>query len=263
MVSQPATYTSCTSMRIRHAGMYSGVCTALALWLAPLTLAQRATKPAPDFGPTWIPSTADNMNGGYPLSTTPGGKHGLFPKRFADYPGGVEHFDAYTPAIETLYSQVWWKPLAPVRLPEAMVNKYKGKGMAIVGWEIDQVRRTAAGDVPVPISATYNHHYVSQMIGAGKRFTKVKLSGPDDPLLSQVLGATHGRVPWEQEQYIVEDDEGGAASALSTRHQFSSANGGEYRKTYHGFAPGYALVIDSPTAFQVKSSQELNPLPLE
>ena len=77
------------------------------LMLAPLSLAQ------PDFGPTWRPSTAGNMNGAYPFSTTPGGKPGLFPKQYADYPGGVEFFDAYTPAMQTLYSQVWWKPHPP------------------------------------------------------------------------------------------------------------------------------------------------------
>ena len=226
-------------------------CSALTLAFAP------ATHAAPNFGPDFVPSVADNMNGKYPISTTPGGKPGLFPERYADYPGGVEYFDAYTPAMTTLYSQVWWKALAPTPLPDEIVKKYSGKGMAIVGWEIDQVRRTASGDVSVPITATYNHHYVSQMIGAGKKFTKVKLSGPDDPRAAKLKGASHGRVPWEQEQYIVEDEVEGAAprSALPTHQQFSSANGGEYRKTYHGFAPGYALVVDSPTAFQVSPMQ--------
>ena len=49
----------------------------------------------------------------------------------------------------------------------------------------------------------------------------------------------------------VQDVEGAPQSALPSHQQFSSANGGEYRKTYHGFAPGYALVVDSPTAFQI------------
>ena len=30
--------------------------------------------------------------------------------------------------------------------------------MAIVGFEVDQVRRTPEGDVPVPINMAYNHH---------------------------------------------------------------------------------------------------------
>merc|ERR1719463_474804 len=34
-----------------------------------------------------------------------------------------------------------------------------------------------------------------------------------------------------------------------------SGNGGEYRKTYHGFAPGHVLVVDSPTQLQVTPMQ--------
>ena len=30
----------------------------------------------------------------------------------------------------------------------------------------------------------------------------------------------------------------------------TSGNGGEYRKTAHRFAPGYGVVLDSPTAVQ-------------
>ena len=46
-----------------------------------------------------------------------------------------------------------------------------------------------------------------------------------------------------------------SATGQPTSAQFSSGNGGEYRKTFHGFAPGHALVIDSPTAFQVTPMQ--------
>ena len=81
-------------------------------------------------------SKLDNMNGDYVFSTTPGGTPGLFPKRYRDYPGGVESFDLYSPPMTTLYSQVWWSPLAPVSLPEDVVKRYAGKGMAIVGWEM-------------------------------------------------------------------------------------------------------------------------------
>ena len=100
-----------------------------------------------------------NMNGEYVLSSTPGGTPGLMPKEYKDWPGDVDFFDAYTPMMSTFYSQVWWSPLAPSKLPEEMVRKYDGKYAAIIGWEIDQVRKTAKGDVSVPISASYNHHY--------------------------------------------------------------------------------------------------------
>jgi len=193
------------------------------------------------------------MNGDYVFSTTPGGKAGLFPKQYKDYPGGVESYDVYSPPITTLYSQVWWKPLETIPMPEEMVKKYNGTGMAIVGWEIDQVRRTPNGDVSVPISASYNHHYTSQLIGAGARFRKIMLDGPDDPRAAGLRSCSgHGMLNWDQPQYVVEEVK---ESELPQRQVFSSANGGEYRKSYHGFAPGYALVIDSPTSFQITPMQ--------
>lgn len=194
------------------------------------------------------------MNGEYPFSTTPGGTPGKMPKQYKEYPGGVESYDVYSPPITTLYSQVWWKPLEPVLLPVDMVRRYNGTGMAIVGWEIDQVRRTADGDVSVPISASYNHHYVAQMIGAGARFKKVKLDGPADPRAASLSASGHGHVSWDQPQYLVEKERT-PSSGLPNLQQFSSGNGGEYRKTYHGFAPGYALVVDSPTAMQITPMQ--------
>lgn len=209
----------------------------------------------PNFGPNFEPSTADNMNGEYVFSSTPGGTPGLFPKRYADYPGGAEMFEAYSPPMTTLYSQVWWSPLAPTALPEEMVQKYANRSMAIIGWEIDQVvkGKTSDEDISVPISVSYNHHYVSQIIGSAARFEAVHLNGNDDPRVNELkrtLG--HGAIAVDQKQYLVRKNE---ANASNYHVSFSSANGGEYRKTYHGFAPGYALVIDSPTEFQITPMQ--------
>ena len=99
----------------------------------------------PDFGPDFVPSDADNMNGEYVFSSTPGGTPGLFPKRFADYPGGAEYFEVYSPPMTTHYSQVWWSPLAPSPFPVDIVAKYAGKSMVIIGWEIDQVQKKGSG----------------------------------------------------------------------------------------------------------------------
>jgi hypothetical protein len=156
--------------------------------------------------------------------------------------------------MSTLYSQVWWSPLAPTPFPDDIVRRYNGSKMAVVGWEIDQVRRTAEGDVSVPISASYNHHYMSQLIGAGASFHKVQLDGPDDPRAAELVKHTgaHGKVAWDQPQYLVERTDDGSQHS----HQMiQSGNGGEYRKTYHGFPPGFALVLDSPTAMQVTPMQ--------
>ena len=76
-----------------------------------------------------------NMNGDYLLSQTPHGNatQAKFPTHFENYPGGVESFDIYSPEISTLYSQVFWKGLDPVPLPDDVVKRFAGKGMAVVG----------------------------------------------------------------------------------------------------------------------------------
>jgi len=194
------------------------------------------------------------MNGEYPFSTTPGGTPGLFPKAYKDYPGGVEYFEFYSPAITTLYSQVWWSPLEPIKLPEEMVKKYAGKAAAIVGWEIDQVRKTDKGDVSVPVSASYNHHYTAQIIGGSARFKKVMLDGPHDPRVEALRQRSHGMVAIDQPHYLVEEGEE-SALGVPQWQWFSSANGGEYRKTFHGFTPGYVMIVDSPTEVQMTPMQ--------
>jgi hypothetical protein len=210
--------------------------------------------------PNFVGTKEPNMNGEYPLSVTPGGTAGLFPRAFKDYPGGVEYFDVYSPPMKTLYSQVWWSPLEPTSLPTDIINKYKNKGMAIVGWEIDQVRRVKDKngtliDESVPISASYNHHYVARLIGSKSKFKKVENVSPNSVLGKKIiLESSHGMVNWDQPQYIIEDIEKSQLN-VPTKQYFSSANGGEYRKTFHGFPPSYVLVVDSPTSIQITPMQ--------
>ena len=95
----------------------------------------------------------DNMNGQYVVTRTPGARPGTFNTRWDSYPnGGVEYFDSYMGPITSLYGQVWWKDLPEVALPQDIIDRFDGKGMAIVGYETDSVRRTAGGDVSVPIN---------------------------------------------------------------------------------------------------------------
>ena len=128
----------------------------------------------------FTPSNAPNMNGDYVLSKTPGVRaltlsrraatvshrnlvqapaEGSFPTDFKDYPGGVEYFDVYHGPITSVYSQVWWTSTKN-DIPADIVERFKGKVMAIVGMESDQVRKGAGPngeDVSVPISMAYNH----------------------------------------------------------------------------------------------------------
>jgi len=54
--------------------------------------------------------------------------------------------------------------------------------------------------------------------------------------------------------WIVEELEAPIPGA-ATSQAFGAANGGEYRMSYHGYAPGYAQVIESPTQMQITPMQ--------
>jgi len=218
-------------------------------------------KPTPPPAPPFVPSTAPNMNGEYYLSPTPGGpdaqeKH---PTNFKDYPGGVEYFDWYSPNITQLYSQVFWTGTAPVALPEEIVKRYAGRGMAVVGFEANQVRRTPHGDVPVPIDVVYNHHFESTMIGTKAALERIEFEGPDDPRFHELdaearkSGMGHGIS--SHVHYRVHDLRKEKSQTLPSHVAFGAANGGEYRKSFHGFPAGYVQVIESPTHFQLTPMQ--------
>ena len=81
------------------------------------------------------------MNGEYFRSETGtevGARHQTRP--YHEYPGGVRYFDAYSPIISSLYSQVFWTALPPVDIPREVIERYKDGGvMAMIGLECDQV----------------------------------------------------------------------------------------------------------------------------
>eukprot|EP01060_Flectonema_neradi_P014145 TRINITY_DN20862_c0_g1_i1.p1 TRINITY_DN20862_c0_g1~~TRINITY_DN20862_c0_g1_i1.p1 ORF type:complete len:767 (+),score=171.44 TRINITY_DN20862_c0_g1_i1:37-2337(+) len=201
----------------------------------------------------FVPSNAPNMNGEYVLSETPNGKgtSEKFPLNYKDYPGGVEYFDVYSPLITSRYSQVFWTGLEPVKLPQDIVDRYAGKGMAIVGFEADQVRQTPQGDVQVPINVAYNHHFESTMAGAKSKLEKVHFDGPNDPRRTKLESSMGHRLP--DDYYLVKDL--APDNSIPTALHFGASNGGEYRKSFHGLPPGYAKVIDSPETFQFTPMQ--------
>jgi hypothetical protein len=72
-----------------------------------------------------------------------------------------------------------------------------GKVMAVVGFEVDQVMRTPEGDVSVPITAAYNHHY-DGMLNNGRKSTLVRLEegDPRSALLEAERGHKAGMNPY-------------------------------------------------------------------
>ena len=90
-----------------------------------------------------------NMNGEYVVANSD-----AFPTNYMSYPGGVESFDAYHGPITSTYSQVWWTSSTDP-LPREIIERFDGKVMAIVGVEMDQVRKGAGPDgqdMSVPIN---------------------------------------------------------------------------------------------------------------
>jgi hypothetical protein len=76
------------------------------------------------------PTTEPNMNGEYLLASTPKAPKSTWSTSFKEYPGGVESFTVYAGPITSTYSEVFWKALPEVKLPDGIIERFKGKGMA-------------------------------------------------------------------------------------------------------------------------------------
>jgi hypothetical protein len=171
-------------------------------------------------------SNTPNLNGAYILSQTPRAEHTQqrFPSNYKDYPGGAEYFDVYSPEISSLYSQVFWKGLPPVDLPPEVVRRYAGRGMAIVGFEMDQVIAGAApdgSDVSVPLTHAYNHHFESTMTGAKSTVQRVDATRRDE------LAASHGHGHGLPHDHYEVRELAPGTDGMPTSQAFGGANGGE------------------------------------
>ena len=111
-------------------------------------------------------AASGNMNGLYQVAT--GGKGGPMPASAwnSDYASkGHKFFDVWAPEIATHYGQVFWTDQHNQPLPQHIVDRFKGKTIALTGYEMDQVMVTPQGkpgqdpaqDVSVPINWAYNH----------------------------------------------------------------------------------------------------------
>ena len=198
---------------------------------------------------TITPTTEPNMNGEYLLSPTPKAPKSTWSTSFKDYPGGVESFTLYAGPITSTYSEVFWTALPEVKLPEDIIRRFQGKGMAVVGFEVDQVRKGAGAngeDVSVPINVAYNHHYAASLLGEGSHMERVRYD-PKDPRTT-LLTPEPG---WD----FISVEHAPSPNGLPTSVWAGYSNGGEYRKTYHGLAPPYAQVLESPRALSFQPMQ--------
>jgi hypothetical protein len=174
--------------------------------------------------------------------------------------GKVEYFDVYG-EVRTQYSQVYWTRNNPINLPPALVERFKGKVMAITGYEVDQVTHTAPvenstttgpeslggfscwpacskSDKSVPIYNAYNHHYFGWLLGKDaelyEREVPTAMPNPTYTGYRNAEGTEHD---------------------YPTNIVFKENPGGEFRKSYHGYPSGYAQLLHSPTQWSVEPMQ--------
>ena len=132
--------------------------------------------------------------------------------------------------------------------------------MAIVGYEVDQVRKKGdkdvdgsilQEDVSVPINVAYNHHHDAFFTGKHSRMEKVPYDPLDETISPMARADPHVmHVPVEHTPSPI---------GLPTHAHLAAGNGGEYRKSYHGFATSrgsqVAYVVDSPQSMSVTPMQ--------
>mmetsp|Transcript_15463 Transcript_15463/g.36558 ORF Transcript_15463/g.36558 Transcript_15463/m.36558 type:complete len:894 (-) Transcript_15463:53-2734(-) len=200
----------------------------------------------------WLAGVAAaNMNGKYSVAS--GDRQDVgFNDDFASK--GHEFFDVWSPEIATHYGEVFWTDLGNQPLPTEIVQRFKGKVIAITGYEMDQVMVQPTGqpgknpkqDVSVPINWAYNHHYMMMMTGEHSEVRKVP-AAPGDPMAH---GAASKWIAIDRPSAATRED-----PSIPTSHLFSEGNGGESRKSFHGYPEGYAQLLESPDLWHITPMQ--------
>lgn len=199
----------------------------------------------------WLAAASGNMNGKYSVAT--GDRQDVgFNDDYASK--GHEFFDVWAPEIATHYGEVFWTDQGNQPLPKEIVKRFEGKVMAITGYEMDQVMVNPVGqpgvnpkdDVSVPINWAYNHHYMAFMTGTHSELKKV-FAAPGDPMAH---GATTKWIAIDKPSAAGRKD-----TSIPTSQFFSEGNGGESRKSFHGYPDGFAQLIDSPNMWHITPMQ--------
>ena len=89
----------------------------------------------------------------------------------------------------------------------------------------------------------YNHHHDTAVVGSGTTLEKVDMDHPDVKKAGRkYIRLDHGKV-WLPREHSP------SKRGLPTSAMFSDGNGGEYRKSYHIYAPPFAQIVESPERF--------------
>ena len=165
----------------------------------------------------------------------------------------VKYVEAYSEEISTLYSQVWWTMGPIYNFSKDFIREYSNKTMAIVGYEFDQVIANPDGtESPVPVTWSYNHHYSARVVGKYADMYRQPVDGPSDPLwrhAGHLSGPYQGKAASIWLANSTENDPT-PNSSIPTIVDFDEANGGEWRKSFHGYPHGYAQMVENPIGFR-------------
>ena len=217
---------------MRAPGMESGVGRVVSLFMGML------------FASFCYGSKTQNLNGDY--AVTAGDT--ITSDFNSDYSSkGHEFFDVISTLISTSYGQVYWPMQDAVDLPPEIVSRFANKTMAITGYEMDQVLESDH-NTSVPINHAYNHHYIAWLLGA------------DTVLEQQPCGEggchTHGHDASGGLEWAAVPRAGEYPTVPApTSTLFSEGNGGESRKSFHGYPEGFAQLLFSPSKFQLNPMQ--------
>ena len=187
----------------------------------------------------------ENMNGNvYKISNPQSNK---FDTDFVKISPSVEYFDIYTPIITSQYAEVYWTMMGTVNLPQKIIKRFNNSVIAIVGYETDQVFKGFGinnTDLSVPITWSYNHHYVAFMLSKDTNLIKVYNDTNDWGIYN------HGY----QRNWKITDNYN-KFDNIPTSQFFSEGNGGESRGSFHGYPGNIAQLIKSPKIFKIQPMQ--------
>jgi hypothetical protein len=155
-----------------------------------------------------------------------------------------KYIEVFSRPIKTTYSQVFWAQQDPVPLPAEFVEKYKGKTVGFVGYEVDVVRinETSGKYASVPCFEQYNHHFAVSLLGNESKLAYV---GRQTYLDERDIMA-HRHAPKYQAQTLPGAD---PDSIVPVMQMMVEGNGNEHRRTFKWFPTGYAQFLESPTSF--------------
>ena len=186
----------------------------------------------------------ENMNGEYKVMH--GDEMISMPPYSEQLGGKTEYFDVYSPEIQTLYGQVFWTMMEGTPLPPEIVSRFRNRTMAVVGYECNQVGRDpeTGEEYAIPINAAYNHHHG----GVLKSTNAVLKQVPAKP-------GHAGHADGNGMVWVAEDQRAPAERTGPAATTFHEGNGGEFRKSYHGYSQGHAQLVESPASFHLQPMQ--------